>query len=43
VSFCLEWIIENYFSDKMKKNKMGSAFGTYGRQESSIEIFDGET
>jgi len=36
LSFCLEWIIENYSHDKIKNNEMGMACGTYGRQESCV-------
>lgn len=43
LSFCLEWIIENYSHDKIKNNEMGMACGTYGRQESCVQNFDGET
>jgi hypothetical protein len=35
--------VECLLGDKNKKNEMGESCGTYGRQESSVKGFGGET
>ena len=36
-------LLAKYLGDQIKKNKMGGACGTYGKQEESIWAFGGET
>ena len=32
-----------YLSHKIKKKEMGRAYGTYGKQETYVQVFDGKT
>jgi hypothetical protein len=41
-SFTISILNKYYSADHVKKNEMGWACGTYGRQESCIESFGGE-
>ena len=36
-------LLKYYSGDQIKKNEMGRACGTYGRQDRYIQGFDGET